>query len=96
MTDLEMVIKGLECCSHEEIGDCDNCPYNKIVPHCDVEMMHDAISLLKAQQPRQIINDEWDQWRHTPDGKRDPLYLQIGETSGWWILAPAGWMEYHS
>lgn len=48
MTDREKVVKGLECCAHEEIGDCDNCPYNENTPHCDIAMMRDAIAMLKA------------------------------------------------
>ena len=48
----ERVIKGLECCAREDIGDCDNCPYESINgPHCDIEMMRDALALLKAQEP---------------------------------------------
>lgn len=52
MNKKEKVIKGLECCAHEEIGDCDNCPYNENTPHCDIAMMRDALALLKAQEPK--------------------------------------------
>ena len=51
MIDREKVIKGLECCAHEAIGDCNNCPYNENTPHCDIAMMRDAIELLRAQEP---------------------------------------------
>ena len=48
MVDREKVLRGLECCAREDIGDCDNCPYESINgPHCDIEMMRDAIALLK-------------------------------------------------
>ena len=50
MPDREKVIKGLECCAHEEIGDCENCPYNENTPHCDISMMRDAIAMLKEQE----------------------------------------------
>ena len=58
MTEREKVIKGLECCLKD---DCDNCPYyDPEVDHdCDCfgkclrgNMYHDALALLKAQEPR--------------------------------------------
>ena len=54
----EKVIKGLECCSHEDIGDCNNCPYNINDMHCDIGMMRDALALLKAQEPRVMTVEE--------------------------------------
>ncbi len=54
----DKVINGLECCAHEEIGDCDNCPYNGNTPHCDIAMMRDTIALLKAQEPRVMTPEE--------------------------------------
>ena len=54
----EMVIKGLECCSHEDIGDCNNCPYNVNDMHCDIGMMRDALELLKAQGSRVMTLEE--------------------------------------
>jgi len=68
----EKVIKGLECCAHEEIGDCDNCPYNENTPHCDIAMMRDAIALLKAQEQeiedlKQEIEGHKDNLRETLD-----------------------------
>ena len=50
MTDMEKVIKGLECCAREAIGDCNNCPYNENTPYCDIDMMREAIVALKAQK----------------------------------------------
>ena len=50
----EKVISGLECCAHEDIGDCGNCPYNGPSFHCDIAMMRDAIALLKAQGPSAV------------------------------------------
>lgn len=58
MNEQEKVIRGLECCAHEEIGDCDNCPYSENTPHCDIAMMRDAIALLKAQEPRVMTPEE--------------------------------------
>ena len=61
MLDREKVIKGLECCSREDIGDCIDCPYESINgPHCDIEMMRDALALLKAQE--QVINDMYSRY----------------------------------
>ena len=82
MTDrekLENVIKGLECCAHEEIGDCDNCSYNENTPHCDIAMMRDAIALLKAQEPVEPDiegNVEYDghgSWWHVCGACRQPI-----------------------
>lgn len=61
MTDnekLERVIKGMECCSREDIGDCNNCPYNINDMHCDIGMMRDALELLKSQEPRVMTWEE--------------------------------------
>ena len=52
MPDLKNVIKGLECCAHDDIGDCDNCPYNENTRYCDTQLMRDAIAMLKVQEPR--------------------------------------------
>lgn len=59
-------------------------------------MCHDVANrleeLLAAQKPRSISRKEWDEWRHIPDGKREPLYVQ-DSTVGWWILNPSNWLE---
>ena len=54
MNDLEKVINGLEWCVKEDIGACGKCPYDKNRPNCDIEMMRDAIALLKAQEQEPI------------------------------------------
>ena len=48
--------------------------------------------LSRAQEPRCISHEEWDEWRHIPNGKREPLYAQ-DSTGGWWILNPSNWLE---
>jgi len=50
MIEREKVIKGLKCCVHNYMGDCDNCPYNDDSRCCDTKLMCDAITLLKAQE----------------------------------------------
>lgn len=63
MVDREKVIKGLECCAREDIGDCYNCPYESIHgPYCDIEMMRDALAMLKAQEPVKPVVDI-DTWK---------------------------------
>ena len=62
MTDREKVIKGLECCVRT-IDDCecaDNCPYET---QCwegtmYLDLMRDALALLKAQEPRVMTLEE--------------------------------------
>lgn len=56
------------------------------------EALDMAIDALKAQEPRCISREEWDEWRHIPNGKREPLYAQ-DSIGGWWILSPSNWLE---
>lgn len=56
MSELESVVKGLECCID---GPCDICDYNNHGPEtCRDLLMFDAINLLKAQQPRVMTLEE--------------------------------------
>ena len=62
MADREKVIKGLECCAFSKRGDkCEQCPY---FCGCEteygafVELAHDALALLKAQEPRVMTLEE--------------------------------------
>lgn len=48
MPDREKVLKGMECCLN--FGDCQK-QCNYFPDHgCDIELMHDALELLKAQE----------------------------------------------
>lgn len=62
MTGLEKVIKGLECClsGQPEGFGCDRvpCPYNEF-EDCEGMLHHDALALLKAQQPRLLTVDDF-------------------------------------
>lgn len=62
MVDREKVIKGLECCAFSKRGDkCEQCPY---FSGCEteygafVELAHDALALLKAQEMRVMTLEE--------------------------------------
>lgn len=72
MTDstLEKVIKGLECCGFDH---CDpkDCPYYVEMNNCESMLMHDALALLKAQQPRLMTLEE------VKASKGDDMYLEI-------------------
>ena len=87
----EKVIKGLECCSHEDIGDCNNCPYNINDMHCDIGMMRDALALLKAQEPRVMTLEELIgiynlRENHSWVYNTPPyLYIDYGKDTGHWI-----------
>lgn len=52
----EKVIKGLECCTHLSGDYCRKCPYGEDIiaektPVCTGILAHDALKLLKAQEP---------------------------------------------
>lgn len=54
----EKVIKGLECCILHDPDDkprCESCPYDGA---CLNRLKHDALQLLKAQEPRVMTLDE--------------------------------------
>lgn len=55
MPDREKVIKGLEACSdvyYGADGACSSCPYSQTNgDRCLAELVHDAIALLKEQEP---------------------------------------------
>ena len=100
MTNREKVIAAYEC-SNEKLPDkrCEKCPFgyeyldqtgDTYFVGCNTErMMVDAIDLLRAQEPREITKEEWEQWKKTPDGKRDPLYFM------WVDCAPGLWITSH-
>lgn len=88
MTDLEKVIKGLECCipyesegnEHLCIYDDDynpNCPYRGTGSYgvsCMTKLMRDALALLKAREPRVMTLEEYDAWTDIPFTERDPVF----------------------
>lgn len=60
MTDLEKVIRGLECCE-KDVQLCYGetvCEYYRLSPRCWTTLAHDALALLKAQEPRMMTLDE--------------------------------------
>ena len=63
--DVKRVINGLECCNKypNEYGDCmgGDCPYGPRI-ECHKELIRDALTLLKAQEPRVMT---WDEVRAT-------------------------------
>lgn len=70
MTDLDEVIKALECCIDEtKCGS--ECPYWDDNGNCRSNMEADALALLKAQEPRVMTLEElrkysgpvWVEWR---------------------------------
>ena len=65
MPDREKVIKGLECCEHISGEYCRQCPYHEDIaadtpPCCTGLLAHDALALLKAQEPVKPIPGLWD------------------------------------
>lgn len=60
MADLQNTIKGLRCHSEPKFGPdeyfCETCPYDEAT--CGLDVPNDALSLLKAQEPRVMTLDE--------------------------------------
>lgn len=59
MIDREKVIKGLECILWP-LCICNECPYGDVRSEgmCKTQIVHDAIALLKAQEPRVMTEQE--------------------------------------
>lgn len=60
MTELEKVVKGLECCTPwDGPALCNQCPYDKFDSPCGIAVvMRDALALLKEQVPRVLTLDD--------------------------------------
>lgn len=96
MDDLrEKVIRGMECMVQISGKGCKECKYTK---ECDgsiatmyagtVQMTIDALSLLKAQEPRVMTLEEVAKWIDIPDESKDPIFVEYGRKmkfghSGW-------------
>ena len=86
MTELEKVIKGLECCSVQH-GNCGECPYydpmmGMFDSDCKLQMQADALALLKEQEPRVLTLDDvcgggecWIEYKYGGHGYAD-VYLE--------------------
>ncbi|MBQ6960842.1 MAG: hypothetical protein IJP78_07705 [Clostridia bacterium] len=74
MADLQKTIKGLRCHSEPKFGPdeyfCETCPYDEAT--CGLDVPNDALSLLKAQEPRVMTLDEV----LAHDYKDGPLWLE--------------------
>ena len=72
MPDREKVILGLECCSDRRkdgIDKCVECPYNDWMITCAGDVLIDALELLKAQEPRVMTLEEWENAPEPADGE---------------------------
>jgi len=63
MSDIEKVVKGLECCMTGDgvVPNCEECPYTMVGNNtCDsvAALFGDALALLKAQEPKVMTLDE--------------------------------------
>ena len=89
MADLQKTIKGLRCHSEPKFGPdeyfCETCPYDEAT--CGLDVPNDALSLLKAQEPRVMTLEEVLEWAETPAEKRDPIFFEQKEGKG-----PNGWI----
>lgn len=63
MTELEKVVKGLECCITTcTLDECEKCPYigkrDFVRIECETDLLRDALALLKARISRMLTLDE--------------------------------------
>lgn len=79
MAELKRVIRGLECCSQTTGETCRKCPYVNECEEGDIaRLVADALSLLKAQEPRMITLEELWYMEHKPvylERKNSRLYI---------------------
>lgn len=79
MTDRDKVIKGLATCGGDD-PDCQNCPYYGEHGNgfgCETIMQRDALSLLKAQQPRVMTLHDWEANHAT----KIPVWVEWSESA---------------
>lgn len=100
MAEREKVIDGLMCLAGEKemhINHCDGCGYNECKSYvvCIAEIARDALSLLKAQEPRVMTLEELDaiyqtkKWHTWPFNTPPYLWMTVNpdvrQTRGFWI-----------
>ena len=73
MTDMEKVIKGLEC--HAKVIGCkEHCPYwRSETLDCSIRLANDSLALLKAQEPRVMTQEEVE----SAYEKQEPVWLDV-------------------
>lgn len=78
------VIKGLECCR----GYCDEdtgCPFDEFEPFDCQEQLHaDAIALLKAQEPRLLTKQDFENNPDLDSGGRMPVWIEYRRDDEEW------------
>jgi hypothetical protein len=63
---------------------CDSCPYDG--KDCWTRLKRDALSLLKAQEPRVMTLEEAQKWVEIPLESRDPVFYEDRTLErAWWI-----------
>ena len=96
MNKQEKVINGMECCIKRmtTTGECGyDCSYCHNPLGCKVVMLKDAISLMKAQEPRVMTLQDWEadhvakmpvwvEWRESAKGE----CADYGKADGWAVL----------
>lgn len=89
MTDMEKVISALECISNGAKQPCRDCEYSKREEWCIAECAKDALSLLKAQEPRLLTLEEVKEAAE----QEKPMYVheaKFPESTRWLIPKNAG------
>ena len=92
MADLQKTIKGLRCHSEPKFGPdeyfCETCPYDEAT--CGLDVPNDALSLLKAQEPRVMTPIDFDDNPMVDENGKLPAWVEYKRYNG--VLRPAdGW-----
>lgn len=83
--DRETVMLWLEICGNDDCYAI--CPYRSRRPDCMYMLIANALSLLKAQEPRVMTPEEVLTWAETPAEKRNPIFFEQKKGKG-----PSGWI----
>jgi len=99
MADLGEVIRGLELCGYQDgMPQCDSCPYDG--KDCWTRLKRDALSLLKAQEPRVMTLHDWEanhvakmpvwvEWSESAKGE----CADYAKADGWAVLNVDGFVD---
>ena len=100
MADLQKTIKGLRCHSEPKFGPdeyfCETCPYDEAT--CGLDVPNDALSLLKAQEPRVMTLEEVKEWAEMSileRQKRKPMFCEKRTGECGWVHNPAIPKDYY-
>lgn len=91
MSELNRVVKGLECC-HDLCGVdlCRYCPYGGDISkyHCQSKLMTDALELLKEKEPKVLTLEQAKAYAANEKdyyGQKPPIYVEYYRPRDYWV-----------